>query len=178
MKHFYDTEFLENGSTIELISIGIVAEDGREYYAVSSDMPVERIRNDKWLLENVWPHLPLRGYRPSNSYAHSGSDGVLDSRSVLLKPKWVIANEVREFLLAGDGEPELWADYAAYDHVVLCQLWGRMINLPGGLPMFTHDFQQLVGNEPWPEPERVGADHNALDDARHLRACYEAVTAA
>src|SRR4051812_11038169 len=34
MKYFYDTEFLEDGQTIELISIGIVAEDGREYYAV------------------------------------------------------------------------------------------------------------------------------------------------
>ena len=35
MKYFYDTEFIEDGSTIELISIGVVAEDGREYYAVS-----------------------------------------------------------------------------------------------------------------------------------------------
>lgn len=27
MKFFYDTEFLEDGSTVELISIGIVAGD-------------------------------------------------------------------------------------------------------------------------------------------------------
>lgn len=38
----YDTEFLEDGSTIELISIGIVCEDGREYYAVNSDMDEKR----------------------------------------------------------------------------------------------------------------------------------------
>ncbi len=31
-RYFYDCEFLENGNTIELISIGIVADDGREYY--------------------------------------------------------------------------------------------------------------------------------------------------
>ena len=30
----YDFEFLEDGSTIEPISIGMVCEDGREYYAV------------------------------------------------------------------------------------------------------------------------------------------------
>ena len=35
MRYFYDTEFLEDGETIDLISIGIVAEDGREYYAVT-----------------------------------------------------------------------------------------------------------------------------------------------
>lgn len=33
MKYFLDTEFHEDGKTIDLISIGIVAEDGREYYA-------------------------------------------------------------------------------------------------------------------------------------------------
>jgi hypothetical protein len=29
MKYFYGTEFIEDGKTIDLISIGIVAEDGR-----------------------------------------------------------------------------------------------------------------------------------------------------
>ena len=33
MKYFYDTEFIDDGHTINLISIGIVAEDGHEYYA-------------------------------------------------------------------------------------------------------------------------------------------------
>jgi hypothetical protein len=28
VRYFYDTEFLEDGKTIELISIGIVCEDG------------------------------------------------------------------------------------------------------------------------------------------------------
>ncbi|TWH05595.1 uncharacterized protein DUF5051, partial [Rhodococcus rhodochrous J45] len=55
MKYFYDTEFLENGSTIDLISIGIVAEDGREYYAVNSDMDHDRIAHDEWLCKNVVP---------------------------------------------------------------------------------------------------------------------------
>ncbi len=37
MRYFYDTEFIDDGRTIELISIGVTAEDGREYYAVSTD---------------------------------------------------------------------------------------------------------------------------------------------
>lgn len=37
MKYFFDTEFIEDGRTIDLVSIGIVCEDGREYYAVSAE---------------------------------------------------------------------------------------------------------------------------------------------
>lgn len=34
MRIYYDCEFLEDGNTIDLISMGMVAEDGRELYAV------------------------------------------------------------------------------------------------------------------------------------------------
>ncbi|AMU78480.1 DnaQ-like DNA polymerase III subunit [Mycobacterium phage SkinnyPete] len=164
----YDTEFLEDGHTIELISIGIVCEDGREYYAVNADMPHERIRKHEWLCENVIPHLPLARTVKRHSNPGSGYYWLLDTKSVLVKPKWVIANEVREFLLAVD-PPELWANYAAYDHVVLAQLWGRMISLPKGLPMFTHDLQQLLETMPdFEKPEQDGTEHNALDDARYV----------
>ena len=50
MKYFYDTEFIEDGSTIELVSIGIVAEDGREYYAVSRDFDATRASD--WVVRN------------------------------------------------------------------------------------------------------------------------------
>lgn len=161
-RYFYDTEFLEDGRTIELISIGIVTDDGREYYAVNSEMPTQRIVEDKWLCKNVWPSLPVQ---------MNGATATiwLDKTSPLVKPKWVIANEVREFILAGSGDVELWADYAAYDHVVLAQLFGKMIHLPNGIPMFTHDLQQLLGHYPNYEiPEQTAGQHNALEDARHL----------
>lgn len=180
MRYWYDTEFLEDGSTIELISIGIVAEDGREYYAVNSDMPIDRITKDNWLLNNVWPHLPLRGYEAGLQYIGNGEHGVrtqeagtLDRTSTLVKPKWVIANEVRDFLTDLD-MPDLWADYAAYDHVVLSQLWGRMVDLPHGMPMFTHEFQQLWRNRGAPDlPDQTEGQHDALADARHLKVCFE-----
>ncbi|BCK58355.1 3'-5' exoribonuclease [Nocardia wallacei] len=164
----YDTEFLENGSTIDLISIGIVCETGREYYAVNADMPVDRIKNHQWLMDNVWPSLPLRGRKPSTGYVGSESAGVLDTSSTLVKPRWVIANEVREFLLA-ESTPELWADYAAYDHVLLAQLWGPMSRLPKGLPMWTHELQQALEDAPpgFVPPEQTTGLHNALEDARH-----------
>ena len=179
MKYFYDTEFLENGATIELISIGIVADDGREYYAVNADMPVDMIKNHDWLSKNVWPNLPLRGRKESNGYANSASAGNLDMSSTLVKPKWVIANEVREFLLTSAGVPELWAWYSAYDHVALAQLFGSMIRLPKGLPMYTHDLRAYIDYEPSNTlPVQKDGNHNALADARWVKEAYEYVTKA
>jgi hypothetical protein len=175
----YDTEFLEDGHTIDLISIGIVCEDGREYYAINADADWDRIRDDDWLMENVVVHLPTHSTGQVKKRTGFGERGWrwggINMRDSRVKPKWVIANEVRDFLLArpnvtGGGEwqphPELWAYYAAYDHVALAQLWGRMIDLPQGIPMWTNDLQQelvLRGRETPPSPTD---EHNALADAR------------
>ena len=42
MKFWFDTEFIEDGKTIDLISIGIVAEDGRTFYAESLECEYDR----------------------------------------------------------------------------------------------------------------------------------------
>jgi hypothetical protein len=186
VRYFYDCEFLENGETIELISIGLVCDDGREYYAVNSDMPIDRINSRQWLMKNVWPHLPLRGYKPSPQMnALQVSAGVLDTRDARVKPEWVIANEVRDFILGTDSDQlphvELWADYGAYDHVALCQLFGSMVHLPEGMPMFTHDLQQelaRVGLSDKDMPQQESGLHNALADARHLKVKFESLVVA
>jgi len=179
----YDTEFLEDGHTIDLISIGIVCEDGREYYAVNSDCDFTRIKENDWLVRKVVAHLPVDSPKslaeyikhPSNSYPKPSIKYLdLDRTSSKVKPKWVIANEVRDFMLAGvelTGPsiylPELWAYYGAYDHVALAQLWGQMIALPKGIPMWTHDLMQLIEGIPdFKKPAQDGDEHNALADAR------------
>ncbi len=167
-RYFYDTEFLEDGSTVELISIGIVDDDGREYYAVVREAPWDRIRRQEWLMANVVPHLPRPrwGAKPWE---------IVNLADPVVKPVRLIAEEVRRFLLAGD-EPELWAYYAAYDHVALCQLWGRMVDLPAGIPMWTNDVQQEIHRAGYPPmPKQAGSAHDALADAWHTRAMFEAV---
>ncbi|MFL1441810.1 3'-5' exoribonuclease domain-containing protein [Nocardiopsis protaetiae] len=171
MIHAYDLEFLEDGRTIELISIGIVAEDGREYYAVAEDAPWRRIKKDPWLMENVVRSLPHGAGDWKN---HMPRSWVIDFADHRVKPKKAIATEVREFLLAGDTPPELWADYGAYDHVALCQLWGRMVDLPPGLPMFTRDLQQEADRRDLAVPEQESGLHNALADARHVMSVLRA----
>lgn len=166
---FYDTEFIENGETIKLISIGAVTEDGAEYYAVNSEMPVGEISAHWWLRKNVVPHLPLVG-----NFDWNGRDKFwLDVTKTAVKPRQVIANEFRDWLLGLPGKPELWAWYSAYDHVVLAQLWGTMAEMPAGIPWYTNDIKQVedlverLTGEPVAFPEQgMLTEHNALDDAK------------
>lgn len=167
MKFFYDCEFIDDGRTIDLISMGIVAEDGREYYAVNRDAPWKRIRKHPWLVENVVCSLPrLHGDRRLNP--GWGNPLALDFEHPTMKHRGDIANEVSDFLLSDDGKPELWAWYAAYDHVCLAQLWGPMMHLPEGIPMLTYDLKQECDRQGNPDlPEQSDGEHNALADARH-----------
>lgn len=158
MRYFYDTEFIEDGSTIELVSIGIVAEDGREYYAVSSDFDASLA--NAWVRDNVLTKLPLAGH-PA------------------WKPLAQIREEVFAFLTART-QPELWAWVGAYDHVVLAQLWGDMSGLPKELPRYTRELKQywIMAGRPR-LPKVPDGNHDALVDARHnlrkFKVCAEAL---
>lgn len=165
-RYSYDTEFLEDGSTIELISIGIVADDGREYYAVNRDAPWKRIAKNEWLVENVVPPLPKLHGDARLHRGRKGPLGIVDWHHPDFKSKSQIADEVGAFLLAGDSPPELWAYYAAYDHVALAQLFGRMLDLPDGVPMYTHDLMQELDRVGAVPPAQESGLHNALADAR------------
>jgi hypothetical protein len=147
VRFFYDCEFIEDGLTIELVSIGVVGEDGREFYAVSTEFDDRRA--GPWVRANVLPKLP------------SPADRAWRGRAA-------IRDDLLEFLSAGGGDIELWAWIAAYDHVALCQLWGAMPALPRPLPRFTRELRQRwedAGRPPLPPPPSDA--HDALADARH-----------
>ena len=146
MKYFYDTEFIDNGRTIELISIGVAAEDGREYYAISTEFNPERA--GRWVRKHVLPKLPS----PS---------------SQLWRSRRQIRTELEDFFGVDGEEPiELWAWVGAYDHVVLCQLWGPMTDLPPAIPRFTRELRQFWEERGCPRmPPRPRDAHDALVDA-------------
>jgi hypothetical protein len=173
----YDTEFIEDGKTIELISIGMVTDDGDEYYAVNDDAPWRRVKKHEWLMEHVIPQLPQAHGDWRN---HMPRRWLFDRANDIVKSRDQIADDVRQFILNARARREtsqpiqLWADYAAYDHVVLCQLFGPMVDLHSGIPMFTHDLRHeltRVGDAARGMPEQKTADHHALNDARHLMRC-------
>jgi hypothetical protein len=172
VRHWYDIEFIDDGHTIDLVSIGIVAEDHREYYAVSSAFDVDKFCSRQWLMDNVAPSLPL---------VQSAGGWYLDMDNAAVRRPSVIAQEVSEFLRVGldDGaQAELWSWYPAYDHVVLAQLFGPMADLPKHIPRRTNDIEQEAERQQitglLPEPP-LGL-HNALIDAWYHRQLWQFVT--
>jgi hypothetical protein len=148
MKFWFDTEFIEDGKTIDLISIGIVGEDGRELYCESSECDLSRA--SPWVRDNVIPHLQKRGK--------------------LLTRKQIAARLI-DFC---GSTPEIWAYYADYDWVALCQLFGTMMDLPKGWPMYCRDVKQLCDSLGNPTlPAQTSQEHHALSDAVWTRRAWE-----
>lgn len=151
MRIWFDTEFLEDGRTIELISIGLVREDGATLYC-ETPQAKGLAESTAWLRENVLPGLELRG-------------PVLERVD--------IARKIVEF--AGD-RPEFWAYFCSYDWVALCQLFGTMMDLPGGWPMWCRDLKHEASRLSVTDlPAQLDGKHNALADALWTRKAWEYV---
>lgn len=212
MKYFMDCEFLEGtqrerfpislfrkhtSPTIDLISIGIVAEDNREYYAISKDFNLREAWNrfqldpdlDEggkkkvyWIRENVlkpiWIELFLNheaDYTFLKGKAYDAfkvqlDDGEHDDKFTFKsfqalinrygKSNSQIASEIKEFchfwndldslLIQTTKKPvviDFYAYYADYDWVAFCWLFGKMIDLPKGFPMYCKDLKQMLDDK-------------------------------
>ena len=163
MRYFFDTEFSENGpgKPIVFISIGIVTEDDegniREYYAVSNEFDKEEL--NPWVKKNIIPKLKV------------------DKKH--LKNNSEIAKDILEFT-KDDPKPMFVANYCAYDWVVLCQLFGAMIDLPDKFPMFCLDVQQFRASLNSPiipkAQNEEDNEHNSLFDARETKRKWDYLT--
>jgi hypothetical protein len=235
MDYFLDTEFLEGSQktlfgkikpTIDLISIGLVSGDNREYYAISKDFNLEEAWNRweqrtgegdtnnteprlYWIRENIlkpiYKELHRKEYLSTSQPIYK--DIVYTPETELKftynnfkkllakygKTNKQIAQEVKAFC-TGDilsiekakyynvqHKPcKFYAYYADYDWVAFCWLFGKMIDLPNGFPMYCRDLKQILDEkdmarqdgtnvveiknmENYPKQEN---GHNALDDAR------------
>ncbi|NJN10029.1 MAG: 3'-5' exoribonuclease, partial [Richelia sp. RM1_1_1] len=87
------------------------------------------------------------------------------------KNKKDIAQDIIEFC---HSEPEFWAYYADYDWVVLCQLFGTMMDLPSSFPMYCNDIKQLCNSVGNPKLQKqLTNQHHALHDARWCKQIYD-----
>lgn len=181
MKYYFDTEFIENGATIDLISIGIAAEDGRLYHAQNKECKFKSASD--WVWRNVFPrlkHFDMRGDRSCNEPSKMSQPltGACNA-DCPWRYHWEIRNEVREFCDPSKfGKPEFWSYYGDYDWVAICQLFGTMMELPKGWPMLALDVKQFCVSLGDPElPKFNNATHSALDDAIEIKSRHEWLTA-
>jgi hypothetical protein len=177
-KVYYDTEFLDNGKTLDLISLAMIKETGESLYLINRDLDLNHIMAQPWLRHNVMRHLPVKETKLStingvNKYIYDWDiEGELSCGSPLFT-RDEIRDKVRSFVLSAY-KPELWAWYGAYDHVILCQLFGRMLDLPTGFPMYTNDLKQRSDEYPHIRlPEQESHHHHAWYDADWVRIAHQ-----
>lgn len=200
MKYFFDTEFIEGPQqqkflgisvgitkpTIDMISIGIVAEDGRKLYEISKDFNVDHawdkwqwntdpdtldlVRRIYWIRENVLKPIFKQMVRMEQVECKKMFDraGIIcivpdykfnkKTFKKLIKKHGIsnetMARKIKSFCGKAfsypdgvgdfvDNDPRFYAYYADYDWVVFCWLFGTMMELPKGFPMYCRDLKQM-----------------------------------
>lgn len=181
MNIYLDSEFSELQQTARLISMALVADDGREFYAEFSDCNPQAF--SVWIRENViaqsrWlgtPNaLPGRWQEGELTLCFGGQDRVCSELKLWLE---------------GFDAIDIWADCVAWDWVLFCQLFGGAEHIPGHifyLPFDLVTLFKLRGVDPDIHREAfaglvplsaAGAKHHALHDAHLVQACYHKLMA-
>ena len=117
MRIFFDTEFTGLHQNTTLISIGCIDENGRTFYAESTDY--DRSQVDDWIQKNVI----------SNLTPEKAIIGNLE----------LIKNKITEWLSKYD-HCEMWSDCLSYDWMLFNQLFGHAFNIPENVGYIPFDI--------------------------------------
>jgi len=192
---FFDTEFTGLHQETTLISIGLVADD-RTFYAELNDYDEEQL--DLWLLEHVISNLkfdpPIEGQQEHSMVTRSQNNpignNIYQGYSIELRCDTQGLKEALTRWLSQFDNVELWSDCLAYDWVLFNQIWGHAFNIPENISYIPYDICTLfkirgidadINREEFgltslsswtPDPSQW-EKHNALWDARVIKACYQ-----
>lgn len=190
MKLFFDTEFTGLHKNTTLISIGIVSEDGRKFYAELTDY--DRNQCNDWFKENVLSNLLLDGMG-------TGIGETLDDPSTVMVrgDSQYVSQELNTWFSQFD-EIQFVSDVCHYDFVLLIDLitnGGTALDLPENISAVCHDLNQDIAEgygvsdfiafdmDREEIMEQVcgyedvvnGIKHNSLYDAEVIRAIWQAI---
>lgn len=166
MKIFFDTEFTWLRQNTTLISIWLVSEDWREFYAEFTDYDKHQV--DKWIQVNVIENLEWK-----KEGVH-----VWDTEYI----KALLENWFSNF-----ESVEIWSDCLSYDWVLFNSLLADFSEwypkLPSNINYIPFDICTLFKMK-WIDPDISREEfsgigwkkHNALHDAKVIRACYNKLT--
>jgi hypothetical protein len=152
VRYYIDTEFIDSAPGLELISIGIVDERERTFYAVSDAF--DPARANRWVQRNVLPHIEH------------------EPRQTLRE----IRRGIEEFI--GSDSPEFWGFCPSHDWVLFTWLWDGMAHLPRGFPGICRCLRQYLQDFAIPRsvlPPAPKEEHHALADAEWTRAVHLAM---
>jgi len=122
-KVFFDTEFTGLHQKTTLISIGLISDCGKTFYAELTDYDKSQV--DKWINNNVISNLTMT---EDDNAAFLGSWRlVADSETV----KEALTKWFEQF-----EQVEIWSDCLSYDWVLFNQIWGHAFNIPKNITLF------------------------------------------
>ena len=179
MKIYFDTEFTGLHKDTTLISIGLVAEDGKTFYAELTDY--DKSQCDEWIEKNVIGNLLLS--TPTTKV--TGNDWIILGDKELVKSyltSWLDQYKSVEFV----------SDVSHYDMVLLIDIFGHAFKLPSHVCAACHDINQDIARH-YDVDEIVAFDksreeiiaenaiaiegdkHNALYDAKVIKEIYHII---
>ena len=170
-KIFFDTEFTGLHQKTTLISIGLISECGKTFYAEFADYDKSQV--DNWIQENVINNtLFINGNSTSctsnRNYSHIGATPT-------------IVADLKDWLSQFE-KVEMWSDCLAYDWVLFNQLFGHAFNIPKNVYYIPFDICTLfkikgidpdISREEFASMSENSTKHNALWDAKVIKKCYE-----
>jgi hypothetical protein len=184
MKLFFDTEFTGLHKDTTLVSIGIISEDGRTFYAELTDYDGNQV--DDWLKDNVIAKLRFKDLEVGQSHlvrsALSNYSSVMEAYNVeMTGDREHVADELTEWLQQF-GQVEFWSDCLSYDWVLFNDLFGSAFDIPGNVYYIPFDICTLfklkgvdpdISREKFADINDLKGKHNALHDAEVIKGCYE-----
>lgn len=168
-KIYFDCEFTGLHKNTTLISIGLISECGKSFYAEFNDY--DDSLADNWIKINVIDKLI------SNTCIFPKDKNLL----IEINSKPDIAKKLEDWLYSFGGNIELWSDCLAYDWVLFCDLFGGALNIPNCVYYIPFDICtefKIKGIDPDIDREEFCGlksknKHNALHDAKVIKACHE-----
>jgi len=165
MKFFLDTEFIATRGTLELISVGIYCENGRSFYAESSEYDVSLF--SQWHYDNIQPGLKFFDQEEIDM-VDVGDNGDVDVYGTYKYIGTQLKDWVNDIIAECDtsNKPEFWGWFCSTDWVLFCWLFGdSLVDIPKPWPQWCRDILQEI-HGPFHLPTKSGVNHNALDDAK------------
>lgn len=176
MRYFLDAAYIEGNfrNPYQLISLGLVGEDGRTYYAQSAD--VNRRFASGFVRQHILPRLDPC---PDNYDAAVHTWYVPSCAPACpWKQNTLISAEVLAFVTADATPPEFWGYTASHAWVVFCQLLGGIRELPDGWPVYCRDLKQWIdGLRDQSKAPTVSMSYHAMEAAQSSAALWKTLTA-
>lgn len=188
MNLYFDTEFTGLKKNTNFISIGIVAENGKKFYAENNSMTSMIPTLDPWIKDNVIKNTIIGGNTKLE-------ESIINDPSIttVIRYMSVIRYQLDKWLKRF-GEVQFVSDVCHYDFVLLIDIFGSAFDLPMNVSPICYDINQDIAKyynisqrqafdksrediikELYGGDIIKGNKHNSLYDAEVIKAIYNGI---